>query len=249
MRRIPLRHVALGLALAVGLATPVGLSAPVSAAAWDTGAFDAGSEVELVGLTNRTRAAAGLPALHIDPRLVTLARWRSRDMVERSFFSHDLPGGGTVFDVLSRRRYCFRLAGENIGWNTWSDREATRGIHGMFLQSPGHRRNVVGTAWDAIGVGAYKGPDGRKVWTVLFADACDRAPEPARQGATEAVPTAAPEPLPSRSNSGVDAGGSALGAEVSALADPFAALGWLGAAVLSVVERLVATGTGLAAAR
>src|SRR5918993_699321 len=143
MRRVPLRHAVLGLALALGLATPVALSAPASGAAWDTGSFEPASELELVALTNRTRAAAGLPPLDVDGRLVSLARWRSRDMVDRSFFSHDLPGGGTVFDELSRTEYCFRLAGENIGWNTWHDPDATRGIHDMFLESPGHRQNVV----------------------------------------------------------------------------------------------------------
>jgi uncharacterized protein YkwD len=249
MRQVPLRHAALGVALAVGLVTPVGLSAPAPAVAWDVGAFEPASEIELVGLTNRTRVAAGLPPLEIDPRLGTLARWRSRDMVDRAFFSHDLPDGGTVFDVLSRRRYCFRLAGENIGWNTWSDPEATRGIHGMFLESPGHRRNVVGTAWDAIGVGAYKGPDGRKVWTVLFADACERSPVELGPGAGADVPTAAPEPLPSRERGGETAAGSALGRAQSSAPDPFAALGWLGATVLSIVERLVAAGTGVAASR
>src|SRR5918998_242158 len=187
MPHVPLRHAALGLAIALLLATPAALSASASAAAWDPGAFEPASELELVALTNRTRPSAGLPPLEIDAQLVALARGRSRDMVERAFFSHDLPDGGTVFDVLSRRRYCFRLAGENIGWNTWSDVEATQGIHGMFLESPGHRRNVVGAAWDAIGVGAYKGPDGRKVWTVLFADACGRAPDSAATGA--AAPT------------------------------------------------------------
>ena len=246
MRQLPLRHAALGLVLALGLATPVGLSAPPSAAAWDTAEFDAASELELVALTNHTRAAAGLPALEVDTRLVSLARWRSRDMVERSFFSHDLPGGGTVFDVLSRRRYCFRLAGENIGWNTWADPEATQGIHTMFLESPGHRQNVVGTDWDAIAVGAYKGPDGRKVWTVLFADACDRSPAVA--GAAGAVPTAAPQPLPSR-DGGAGTDGSALGRATSASTDPLAALGWLGGAIVALAERLVTTGTALADAR
>ena len=175
-------------------------------------------------------------------------------MVEREFFSHDLPGGGTVFDVLSRRRYCFRLAGENIGWNTWADVEATRGIHGMFLGSPGHRQNVVGAAWDAIGVGAFKGPDGRKVWTVLFADACGRTPPSVPTGA--AAPTAGPEPRPSPdgaadelSDPRTTGAGSARGVGVAAHAGILEALGWLGAAVVEIVQRMVTSGTGAAAAR
>jgi hypothetical protein len=172
-------------------------------------------------------------------------------MVDRSFFSHDLPGGGTVFDELSRSAYCFRLAGENIGWNTWHDPEATRGIHEMFLESPGHRQNVVGKTWDAIGVGAFKGPDGRKVWTVLFADACER--DPGVVADAGAAPTAAPEPRASRAGTAAPAGadgvGSAVGVDRTGLAAVVDGLGWLVAVLADMVERLLAVGTGLAAAR
>ena len=40
------------------------------------------------------------------------------------------------------------------------------------MESPGHRANILGKSWDVIGVGAYKGPTGKKMWTVLFADKC-----------------------------------------------------------------------------
>jgi hypothetical protein len=42
----------------------------------------------------------------------------------------------------------------------------------MLLDSEGHRRNIEGAAWDLIGIGAYKGPSGKKVWTILFVDEC-----------------------------------------------------------------------------
>jgi uncharacterized protein YkwD len=174
MRLGQLRRAAIAAVLALAVAAPAPLGQPPVAAAWDPDSFEPSAEIELVGLTNRSRVAAGLPPLALDDRLAAIARWRSRDMVERTYFSHEILGGGTVFDELSRRDYCFRLAGENIGWNTWDDPDATRGIHEMFLESPGHRRNVVGAAWDSVGVGAFKGADGRKVWTVLFADACER---------------------------------------------------------------------------
>ena len=45
----------------------------------------------------------------------------------------------------------------------------------MFMDSSGHRANILGKNWDVIGVGAYKGPTGKKMWTVLFADKCGTA--------------------------------------------------------------------------
>ena len=67
----------------------------------------------------------------------------------------------------------------------------------MFMDSPGHRANILGKAWDHIGVGAYKGPTGKKMWTVLFADKCGSStPAP--------KPTAKPKPKPPTADSPTD---------------------------------------------
>lgn len=161
-------------ALAVGLTAAGILSAPPPALSWGDGAFSATSELELIARTNQSRVSAGLTPLSVDAELTTLARWRSADMSARRYFSHSIPPGGQkVFETLEDEEYCFTLAGENIGWNTHSDDVATKRIHEAFLDSPGHRANIVAEPWNAIGVGAYKGPDGKKVWTVLFADPCE----------------------------------------------------------------------------
>jgi outer membrane biosynthesis protein TonB len=57
------------------------------------------------------------------------------------------------------------------------------------MGSAGHRANIMGRAWDVIGVGAYKGPTGKKMWTVLFADKCGTT-------STAPKPTAKPTPRP-----------------------------------------------------
>jgi uncharacterized protein YkwD len=161
------------LLLAVGLTVAGVLWAPPPALSWGDGAFSAASEQELIARTNRSRVEAGLTTLRVDAELTAVARWRSRDMSARGYFSHAIPPlGQKVFAVLEGREYCFTLAGENIGWNTHSDALATERIHQAFLDSPGHRANVVAEPWRAVGVGAYKGPDGKKLWTVLFADPC-----------------------------------------------------------------------------
>ena len=89
-----------------------------------------------------------------------------------AYFSHDIPGVGNVFRRLDSDGYCYELAGENIGWDDDADEVAPAAIQAMFLASPDHRSNILEARWDAIGVGAFKAADGRKMWTVLFADRC-----------------------------------------------------------------------------
>jgi uncharacterized protein YkwD len=170
------------IALVAGLAFGPVLAGTVLAApavpTWDEETSSTTSERALVGLTNLSRASEGLEPLGIDAELTAFARWRSRDMAIRGYFSHAIPpAGGRVFEVIQGEGYCFNLAGENIGWNTYPDEVATDQIQHAFLASPGHRANVVSDRWDAIGVGAWKAPGGRKFWTVLFADTCGDAPE------------------------------------------------------------------------
>jgi uncharacterized protein YkwD len=158
---------------------------PQSTLAWTSGTFNSTSERDLIALTNRSRAAAGLRSLRVDSTLTAVARWRSKDMITRDYFSHDIPGYGSVFKRLDAKGYCYKVAGENIGWNNYPDDTATAAIHKMFMDSTEHRRNILGRAWDVIGVGAYQGPGGKKMWTVLFADKC---------GSTSTAPKATPKP-------------------------------------------------------
>jgi uncharacterized protein YkwD len=96
-----LRRTAGIVAVLFALSSVVSLAHPDSAAAWSGGSFSSTSERQLIALTNRSRAAAGLRALKIDSALTSIARWRSRDMSRRDYFSHSIPGYGSVFDKLS----------------------------------------------------------------------------------------------------------------------------------------------------
>ena len=96
----PLQGVAALLALVLTLATP-GL-----VFAWSDNSFSSTDEALLVQLTNQARASAGLPALKVDSTLASVARWRSKDMIDRDYFSHSIPPNGTkVFDELKRIGY------------------------------------------------------------------------------------------------------------------------------------------------
>ena len=180
--------------LALLLATSGLAFLPGRVAAWTPGDYNAASESDLVALTNQARAAAGLPALKVNATLRGIARWRSKDMIDRDYFSHSIPGGGDVFAEMTRQGYCYDLAGENIGWNTYPDAEATAAIQEMFMGSPSHRENLLGPAWSVIGIGAYSGDGDKKMWTVLFADPCGAAPTPKPTAKPTAKPTPTPKP-------------------------------------------------------
>ena len=96
-----MRRTASLVALLFAITSFVSMARPAPTFAWDDSSFSASSEDELVALTNRSRASAGLKALTVSNTLTTVARWRSKDMIERDYFSHDIPGrGGQVFGKL-----------------------------------------------------------------------------------------------------------------------------------------------------
>jgi len=181
------RRVALLVAIAFAATSVAALAHPSSALAWGDDSFSSSAERQLIALTNQSRAAAGRKALKVSSTLTSIARWRSKDMIVRDYFSHSIPGYGKVFTKMSAVGFCYNLAGENIGWINGPDSGATSSIHQMFMDSSGHRENILGKAWDVIGVGAYKGADGKKMYTVLFADKC---------GSTKATTKSKPKPKP-----------------------------------------------------
>ncbi|HYC06931.1 MAG TPA: CAP domain-containing protein [Candidatus Binatia bacterium] len=187
------------LGFAVLLSSAGLFAAPSTALGWSADSFSSADEAELVTLTNQARVSNGLPALKVDSTLTSIARWRSKDMIVRDYFSHSIPNppGGDVFDEMDRRGYCYSVAGENIGWNNYPDSTATQAIQSAFMASSGHRANILGKGWDHIGVGAYKGSDGKKMWTVLFADKCGSSPAPKPKPKPQPKPAkATPRPTP-----------------------------------------------------
>lgn len=200
------RRFAAGLALVFGI-TAVGLLAtPPRTLAWDSGTFSAASESMLISLQNQARASAGLKSLKLDTELRKVARWRSKDMVERNYFSHTIKGTDrkVFWYMQTKYDYCFKLGGENMGTVTWEGatvEEATNWVFNAFMDSSGHRANIMGKAWDVVAVGAYKGPGSQFMWTVLFADRCGSTapratPKPTPRATPKPKPKATPKPAP-----------------------------------------------------
>ena len=194
------RRFTAGVALVFGIAAVGLLAVPPTAMAWDSGEYSAASESQLISMQNQARASAGRRSLKLDTALRTIARWRSKDMVKRDYFSHTIKGTSrSVFWYMQHEYgYCFKLAGENIGTVTWkgaSVEDATNWVFNAFMDSKGHRDNIMGKAWDVVAVGAYKGAGDTFMWTVLFADKCGSSSPSATPKPTPR-PTAKPKPKP-----------------------------------------------------
>ncbi|MDN5859106.1 MAG: CAP domain-containing protein [Pseudonocardia sp.] len=117
-------------------------------------------EAQVVILTNQARADAGCAALRVDPRIASAAQAHSDDMAKRNYFEHDSLDGRTFADRLRAAGYP-RPGAENIAFGQRSASE----VMAAWLDSPGHRRNILDCDLVAIGVG-YN-PDGT-YWTQDF---------------------------------------------------------------------------------
>ena len=187
--------------------------------AWDAGTFSAADESLLFSLTNQARAASGLAPLRNDSQLHSLAEWRAQDMSVRDYFSHQIPPQGyEVFHYMDLQGIQYVLAGENIGWDDASDDQATTMIQQMFMNSPEHRSNILGALWDSMGVGAYKGTDGKLMYCVLFKET-----KPAATPTPTPRPTSVPTPHPVASPSPASTPGPAPAATRAPTPAPTAA--------------------------
>jgi uncharacterized protein YkwD len=148
---------------------------PASVAADDTAAVSA-AEVGMVSALNADRAAKGLVAVRLDPRLMAIARARSADMVANHYFSHVQPDGRNVFDILNASGIGWFGAGEIIASNnypTLNDSLAT--ANRQWLASSGHYAIIISTSYNYVGVGlAVDAVTGNKIWTAVFMKGPDR---------------------------------------------------------------------------
>lgn len=121
-------------------------------------------EEEVVRLVNQERAKAGLPALKINWQLSRVARYKSADMANKGYFSHNSPTYGTPFQMMENFGLRFSAAGENIAYGQRTPAEVMRD----WMNSPGHRSNILSGAYTEIGVGLAKNKNGVCYWTQQF---------------------------------------------------------------------------------
>lgn len=119
---------------------------------------------EVVRLTNRERAGAGLRQLAVDPALTRAAQAHSADMVARDFYAHTDPDGGKPWDRAAAAGAARRTVGENIACGQRSAADVVEG----WMNSPGHRANILKAEFTHIGVGLAGGGRAGTYWTQLF---------------------------------------------------------------------------------
>ncbi|AUS86785.1 hypothetical protein LBYS11_10760 [Lysinibacillus sp. YS11] len=137
-------------------ATPPTTSTP-STTTSDVDAF----EQEVVKLTNAERTKAGLSPLQTDAKLMAAAREKSQDMQTNKYFSHTSPTFGSPFDRMKALGIAYKAAGENIAQGQRSPQEVVQ----AWMDSPGHRANILNGKFTHIGVGYVKSGN---YWTQQF---------------------------------------------------------------------------------
>jgi uncharacterized protein YkwD len=108
---------------------------------------------QLLDQVNRERAEAGLPALLWDARLAAAAQKHAEAMAKLGTLSHQLPGEPPLEQRLAEAP--LDHSGENVGFGP-----GVASLHNGFMNSPPHRANILGTTFNAVGIGlARKGTD------------------------------------------------------------------------------------------
>ena len=160
---------AVALAAAIVLLL-VAVPAASAAAACQSANASAGSATNhsLVRATlcvlNAERARHNLRPLRLNRKLSSAARRHSRAMAERRFFSHTSLSGASFVDRIRNTGYLSGVrswtVGENIAYGSGS-RSAPRSIGSAWMNSAGHRANILSSSFRAIGIGiAFGTPTG-----------------------------------------------------------------------------------------
>lgn len=123
------------------------------------------SRAGIITLTNIQRAARGLVTLTENTKLNSAAKAKVDDMFARQYFAHVSPQGIEAGGLAERAGYKFIRIGENLAMGNFvNDQELIQG----WMDSPGHRANILNKGFQEIGVAAAKGLfEGKVVWLAV----------------------------------------------------------------------------------
>lgn len=121
-------------------------------------------EAEVIRLINIERTNRGIPALKTNWQLSRVARYKSQDMINKNYFSHQSPTYGSPFDMMKSFGLRFSAAAENIAYGQRTAKEVVN----AWMNSPGHRANILSRSYTETGVGAAKKANGTLYWTQMF---------------------------------------------------------------------------------
>ncbi|MGW0800290.1 sigma-70 family RNA polymerase sigma factor [Streptomyces sp. NPDC002692] len=138
-------------------------SAKAPARASESAAAPTTTVEQVVALVNKERAAAGCGPLTEDAQLEKAAQAHSDDMAARNFFEHTNPDGADPGQRITAAGYRWSTYGENIA----EGQQTPQAVMESWMNSPGHRANILNCSFKNIGVGVHKGSGG-PWWTQDF---------------------------------------------------------------------------------
>ncbi|AZM87353.1 CAP domain-containing protein [Streptomyces sp. W1SF4] len=107
------------------------------------------AQAKVLELVNQARAAAGCPALTVNEKLTKAAQDHSADMAAHRNMSHTGSDGSDAGQRITRAGYQWRTYGENVAYGYSSPEQVMEG----WMNSPGHRRNILDCSYKEIGIG------------------------------------------------------------------------------------------------
>lgn len=121
-------------------------------------------EEDVFKLVNKERVNYGLQPLKYNWQAARVARIKSQDMIDNKYFSHISPVYGSPFKMLESYGLKFSSAAENIAYGQRSAHDVMK----SWMNSPGHKANILSKTVSEIGVGAAKDSKGTIYFTQLF---------------------------------------------------------------------------------
>lgn len=119
---------------------------------------------EVLRLVNVERSKRGLNELTLNTELSKVATLKSQDMINKNYFSHTSPTYGSPFDMMKKFNISYKTAGENIAMGQKTPAQVVE----AWMNSEGHRANILNKNHTDLGVGVAKDSKGTIYWTQMF---------------------------------------------------------------------------------
>ncbi|NCB63964.1 MAG: CAP domain-containing protein, partial [Clostridia bacterium] len=123
-----------------------------------------GEAEQILTLVNAARAQNGLSPLTLNTQMTEAANVRAKETVSQ--FSHTRPDGSSFSTALTQAGVSFRAYGENIAWG----QRSAEAVMDTWMNSSGHRANILSSSYSRLGVGVYRDANGTPYWVQLFCD-------------------------------------------------------------------------------
>ena len=119
---------------------------------------------DVLSLVNAERTKNGLKELTLSSDLVDIANTKAKDMADNNYFSHTSPTYGSPFEMLQSFGITYKSAGENIA----AGQKTAQAVMDSWLNSSGHRANILGSSYTELGVGYVSGGSYGTYWVQEF---------------------------------------------------------------------------------